>query len=151
MKLYVNAYDIEQNSETLPLALLTWIESGLKEPREVVVWASEYPHSDQRSSRNHLARVGVPYETHDGLLGQALPLPVVFLLNAVVPERGRIEKGMFLIDTLNFIRIMSSEAVLDYECAGCGSFWSQLPFMEQGDDAYCTNCAPRLDLFSEVS
>ena len=146
MNLYVNAYDLGLAGDTLALALLTWVESGLKTRREVTVWATYEPDA-RIIGRRWLDRSGVEYRTAEGMVGDVAS-PAVFLLSDRAKGSGHQYGGVVFMSTRRFVELMSSEAELDFDCSGCGRFYSALPFLEQGDDAYCTECAPQLDMFA---
>ncbi len=153
MKAYVNAYVFGRSGvgEQLQLALLTWIESA--KDREIVVY-STYSEDALFAASYWLERSGIPFETREGHIpGSVLPhdegsVVLVADPNAAFGEVLQSGGNLFM-RTSRFVELMSSEADIDFECTGCGKFYSTLPFLETGREILCTDCAPQMSLFSE--
>ena len=147
MNVYIEAHSLKRWGTPLVLALLTWKES--KEDRRVVVHSTD--EADARDIGEELLdRCGIPFKTERILVGDHIVEEGegdVILVEPLFETRAL--RGNLCMNPDRFIELMSSDCDLDFECSGCGRFYSVLPFLETDTEAYCSDCAPQMSLFGQ--
>ena len=147
MKVYVHAYRGLVKYPELKLALLTWVESA--EDRQVVIWSGLGAAEAAEVGRRCL-NSSIPFAAIEECVETMRELDSAHQLILSDDElfQHTVETlGNMSMHPHAFAELVHGDAYLDFECSGCGRFFSELPFLETDIGAYCSNCAPRLSLF----
>lgn len=149
MKVYVHARRGLIRYPQMMLALLTWVELG--RDREVVVWSALGAEEAAQVGRRYL-NSSIPFSAIEECKATLVELDAAH--QVILTDDETFAKTVEFLGNMamhpeKFIEVMCGDADLDFECTGCGSFFSELPFLESGVDVLCSNCAPRF-AFEEV-
>ena len=151
MKVYVHARRGLIRYPEIVLALLTWVESA--RDREVVVWSVLGADEAEQVGRRYL-NSSIPFEAIEECKATLSDLDAAHQVILTDDETfaGIAEfLGNMAMHPSKFAELVHGDAYLDFECFGCGNFFSELPFLETEIGAYCSNCSPRMaSLFEEA-
>lgn len=151
MKVYIHAHRGLIRYPEVVLALLTWVESA--RDREVVVWSALGAEEAEQVGRRYL-NSSIPFKALDECMATIADLDAahqVILTDDETFTKTVEYLGNMAMHPTKFAELVHGDAYLDFECYGCGRFFSELPFLETDIGAYCSNCSPRMaSLFEEA-